>query len=177
MPQQPDFLILGKILRPHGIRGELRMSLITDFPEHLRDVETIYLGKSSEDKKKVAYELEGVRFHKSYALLTLADVFDRNDADALRGKMVMVDIASAVQLEDGEYYLFQLINLTVQTADGQSLGRIKDVMETGANDVYIVQSEQYGELLLPAHDETIVEVNVKAGYVTMQLPEGLLPAE
>ena len=175
MPIKTDYLILGKIHRPHGIRGEVRMSLLTDFPERLLDMETVFLGKSPTDKKLRMVELEDVRFHKRYALLSLSGVESRDAAERLKGQMVMIDLASAVPLEEDEYYLYQLIDLMVQTEAGKQIGRIKDVMETGANDVYIVKNDVHGELLLPAHEETILKIDIEAGIVLMTLPEGLLP--
>ena len=87
----------------------------------------------------------------------------------------MVAIADAVPLEDGEFYLYQLMGLTVRTQQGQMLGSIIDLIETGANDVYVVNSEQYGEVLIPVTDETVIETNIQDGYILVSLPEGLLP--
>jgi 16S rRNA processing protein RimM len=87
----------------------------------------------------------------------------------------MVAIDNAVPLEDGEFYLYQLMGVVVRTADGEELGPIIDVIETGANDVYVLESQRYGEVLFPVTDQTIVETNVPAGYIIVNLPEGLLP--
>jgi len=174
--KHPEYLILGEILRPHGVRGEVRMRIITDYPERLHDLKTLYIGKSTDTQQKETIHLKSVRFHKEYALLTIEGYNDRNQADALRGKVVMVGIDDAVPLEDGEYYLFELIGLRV-IVDGEEIGTIQEVLQTGANDVYIVDGPQYGELLIPAHEETIDELDFEAGTVTMTLPEGLLPSD
>jgi 16S rRNA processing protein RimM len=87
----------------------------------------------------------------------------------------MVSIEDAVPLDEGEVYLYQLIGMTVQTDDGRELGQITEVLETGANDVYIVKSPDYGEVLIPATDETILETNAETRRIVVKLPEGLLP--
>lgn len=175
---KPNYLTLGEILRPHGLRGEMRMRILTDYPERLtKGLETVYVGESPEQIDATPFTLESARFHKDYLLITLKGVNDRNEADAFRGKMVMVDIDHAVPLEDGEFYLYQLIGLTVRTTEGQELGEIHQVIETGANDVYVVKSRNYGEILIPSHDETLISIDFEANIITMLLPEGLLPDE
>ncbi len=172
---QPDYLILGEILRPHGVRGEMRMRILTDYPERfINELKTIYLGDNPASPVD-EYTLKSARFHKDYLLITLTTITDRNDVEPLRGKKVMIDIENAVPLEEGEFYLYQLMGLSVQTEDGTFLGDIRDVIETGANDVYLVKGGQFGELLLPAHEETIISIDFEAQMVTMNLPEGLLP--
>jgi 16S rRNA processing protein RimM len=117
-----------------------------------------------------------MRMHKTYGLLKLEGVDNRDQADRLRELHVMVAIEDAVPLEAGEYYLYQLIGLSVQTDKGEQLGQISDVLETGANDVYIVNSPQYGEILIPVTEETILEIDFDLGIATVSLPEGLLPS-
>ncbi len=174
--KQPKYLVLGEILRPHGVKGEVRMRIVTDYPERLTELDAIYIGKSATDKHITRLSLKQVRFNKSYALLTLEGYRNRNEAERLRSKVVMVDIENAVPLEEGEYYLFQLIGLTV-IADNQDIGRVREVLQTGANDVYIVDSGEYGEILIPAHEETIIKIDFDAAIITMSLPEGLLPPD
>ena len=172
--QDPDFLVIGEVLRPHGVRGEVRMRVITDDREQLRDLEYVYLGKSPGDARKRKLELAGCRFNKAYALLSFAGCASRDQAERLRDQLVMIDMAQAAPLEDGQYYLFQLIGMRV-LADDQELGRIREVLQTGANDVYIIDSDPHGELLIPAHEETIADIDFEARAITMTLPEGLLP--
>lgn len=113
--------------------------------------------------------------NQNYGLLKLKELDDRDQADLLRALFVMIPIEQAVPLEEGEFYLYQLIGLTVQTTDGQVIGTIREVLETGANDVYGVESEQYGEVLIPVIDEIIVKTDIEARVLTVKLPEGLLP--
>lgn len=173
---EPRYLLLGEILRPHGIRGELRMRVLTDYPERINDMESVYLGQSPDTDSARQYSVEHLRMHKEYGLLKLKGVDTRESADLLRQLFVMVTLDEAVPLEEGEFYLYQLIGVQVVTQDGQHLGTIREVLETGANDVYILDSPQYGELLIPVTAETIITTDIEAGVITVSLPEGLLPA-
>jgi 16S rRNA processing protein RimM len=173
----PKYLLLGEILRPHGVRGEVRLRILTDHPERIATLEQVFLGRNTDDAKVTAYGVEHMRMQNEYGLLKLKGVNNRDDADTLRGLYAMVDLENAVPLEEGEFYLYQLIGLFVKTDDGQELGTITDVLETGANDVYIVNSPVYGEVLIPVTDETILETDIAAGIVRVKLPDGLLPSE
>jgi len=176
MTDKPYYLLLGEILRPHGVRGEMRMRILTDYPERLTtELKTIYLGNDPKQAEAEEYTLKSARFHKEYLLITLTEIQDRDEAETLRGQKVMIDIDNAVPLEEGEYYLYELIGMTVQTEDETELGQIREVLETGANDVYVVKGRAFGELLLPAHEETIINIDFETRIVTMKLPEGLLP--
>lgn len=174
MSEKPDYLLLGEILRPHGIQGELRVRLLTDYPERINSLVHVYVGANVTTTPK-RYTVKHLRLNKGYGLLKLKEVEDRTQAETFRGLFVMIDLDHAVPLEEDEIYLYQLIGLRVQTDDGQELGSLKEVLETGANDVYIVTSDQYGEILIPAIDEIIVKTDTDAGILTVKLPEGLLP--
>jgi len=174
--QDPKFLVIGEILRPHGLRGELRMRVLSDNPERLAELDAVYLGESPNDTTPERRALHGLRFNKEYALLRLEGCRSRNDAETLRDAKVMISMDQAAPLDDGEYYLFQLLGMKVLTEDFE-VGTVKDVLQTGANDVYIVESDAYGEVLIPAHAETIVSIDFDAGVIRMVLPEGLLPTD
>lgn len=177
MPQRvhPDYLLLGRVLRPHGVRGELKVSILTDYPERLRELKAVYLGSGVDDRSPTQHMIQAVRFHQGYALIKFKEVPDRTAAERYRELFVMIDTANAVPLEENEFYLYQLIGLHVETDDGLILGTIAEVLETGANDVYVLHSDQFGELLIPAHDETILKIDLQAEIVTVKLPDGLLP--
>lgn len=173
----PRYLLLGEILRPHGVRGEIKMRLLTDYPERLKTLERVFLARSANAPDPRAYQIESVRPHQAYALIRLVEVPDRDAADRLRGMLVMVDIENAVPLEEGEFYLYQLLGLQVQTVEGELLGKMAEVLETGANDVYVVRGERYGEILIPATSHTIISTDIAGGLITVSLPEGLLPGQ
>ena len=176
MDTRPEYLVVGEVLRPHGVQGELRVRLLTDYPERIAELKTLYLGAGPDAPLK-PYPVEGMRLHLEYGLLKLHGINSRTKADRLRGLFIMVDIEHAVPLEEGEFYLYELLGLKVRTVDGETLGTITEVIETGANDVYVVDSPRYREVLIPATDETIIETDIEAGVVTVKLPEGLLPSQ
>jgi len=176
MPDRPKHLILGEILRPHGVRGEVRLRLLTDYPERIAKLKTVLLGKDPNGAV-TPYGVQSMRMNPPYGLLKLNGVDDRNLADRLRNLLVMVALENAVPLEEGEFYLYELIGLDVQTESGEALGTLTEVLETGANDVYVVNSPRYGEVLIPVLPETILETNIAAKRMTVRLPDGLLPEQ
>lgn len=174
--ERPAYLLLGEVLRPHGIRGELRIRLLTDYPERINDLEVVYLGEDVDDRAAVPYHVEHLRLHQGFGLLQLHEIRDRNLAERMRQLYVMVAIDDAVPLEEGEFYLYELIGLEVRTDEGEVLGTLVEVIETGANDVYVVEGDRYGEILIPVLDSTILRTDIEQGTVIVRLPEGLLPA-
>lgn len=174
-PPEPPFLLLGRILRPHGIRGEVRIEVLTAYPERIGPQSRIYLGADPADRRRaVAYTVVHARPHQEYLILKLEGINDRSAADLLRAQYVMVALEDAVPLEEGEFYLFQAIGLQVYTDAGEHLGQVTDVLETGANDVYVVHGAR-GEILLPAIDECVLRVDIAAQRMTVHLLDGLLP--
>lgn len=174
-PQEPKYLLIGEVLRPHGIMGEVKTKILTHYPERLSRLETVYLAPSADSTKVTEYSLESVRMHQGYALLKFKGINDRDQADLLRQLVVMVAVGDAVPLDEGEHYLYQLVGLTVQTEAGETLGTLTEVLETGANDVYIVDSSRYGEVLIPATSETILSTDIATKLMIVRLPNGLLP--
>lgn len=172
---QPKYLQLGDILRPHGIKGELRVRVLTDYPERLPKLKRVYLGGTPTDPKPKPYTIEKVRFDRQYALITFQDVTDRDQADLLRGLALMVALEDAIPLEEGEVYLFQLIGMSVVLEDGTDLGEIIDIAETGGNDNYIVKSKELGEFAIPAIPQVVLKIDADAQQVIIRPMEGLLP--
>jgi 16S rRNA processing protein RimM len=173
---EPRYLLVGRVLRPHGVRGELRVEIITDYPEQLAQHAYFYLARPDSPEIVHRYSVAGLRFHRKALLLKLNDCDDRNAADELRGMLVQIPVEEAVPLEEGEYYLFQLIGVRVETEDGEWLGQVVDVIETGANDVYVVRGPR-GEVLLPAIDDVIVDLDLESKRMQVHLISGLLAGD
>lgn len=172
----PAFLVLGRLARPHGVRGELQLVITTAFPERIADLETVYVGADPYDSDSaVPYQVAGTRRHRDHLLVRLESIATREDADLLRGKLLMVALSEAVPLEEDEYYLFQAVGARVVTTDGEDLGRVAEILETGANDVFVVRGGPRGEILLPDIDEVVLDVDVEKGLMTVALLPGLLP--
>lgn len=175
--EHPEYLVLGRVLRPHGIKGELRVGTMTDYPERVAELDSVFLSRDIEGRDAKAFPIESVRLHQDYILVKFSNIPDRNAADRLRDLYMLIDLENAVPLDDDEVYLYELIGLTVQLEDGTRIGTLEDIMETGANDVYVVKSETHGTILIPAHDETVVEVDPDAGHIIVAPPPGTLPWE
>jgi 16S rRNA processing protein RimM len=157
---------LGRVLRPHGVRGELVLEPLIDSPEHLAAVETVYVGENAEP-----HTLRELRRHRGRLLIQLDDCADRAAAEAFRGQVVQVQLEPAAP-PPGSYYHHQIIGLSVITDQGEDLGTVVEIVVTGANDVYVVQGAQ-GEILLPALRSVIREVDLGAQRMTVHLTEGL----
>lgn len=162
-PSEPVFLVIGRLLRPHGVLGEIRMEVLTDFPERLRKGKTIYLGK--QHKPAV---LETLRWADRALLISIEGVSDRDEAALLRGLEVAVRSDSLPRLPEDHYYHHELIGMEVVDEHGGQLGQLAQILETGANDVYIVRREVEPELLLPAIEDVILEVDVEHRRMTVR---------
>lgn len=165
---EPEFLLVGRIIRPHGVRGEVGMRLMTEHPEHLLSLKKLYLGPEHKP-----YLVARMRRHQDGMIIQFVEIKDRDQAELLRETMVYIHVQDAIPLEDGEYYLFQIEGILVVTEEGEELGRLTGLIETGANDVYVVTTPAGGELLLPAIPDVIRKVDVDAGRMTVKLLEGL----
>lgn len=170
----PQYLIIGTITRPHGIRGELRIQLHTDYPDRVNNLKTLYIGRSVTDKKIRPFAVQSMRLHQGAGLLTLKEITDRSQADLLRDFYVMVAIEDAVPLEEDEFYLFEVIGMEVQQEDKTSLGIITEVIETGANDVYVIQGADEQEILFPAIPDNTINYDFEKRVLIVRLPDGLI---
>ncbi len=173
MHQEPElrYLAIGRIVRAHGIQGEVSVAVLTDFPERFDTTEWVYIGNEFDAD---AYRLEKCRWHKKNVLLTLSGVTDRVEAEQLTGQMVQIPVEDAQILPEGSYYLYQLIGLQVVTVSGEKLGAIADIIETGANDVYVVRNNSREDVLLPAIPDVVKGVDLERGLVTVELIDGLI---
>jgi 16S rRNA processing protein RimM len=170
---------VGRVLRPHGLGGEIRVEIHTDFPERFALYRQVYLAPTRPEggllvaSQGVAYPLEGYRFHQNAVLLKLGGIDDRTQAGTLRDLWVWISAQEAAPLDDGEVLLHQLMYMRVSTTEGEALGQIEDILETGANLVYVVRGPR-GEILLPDTDEVVIDIDLDAGQMTVQLIEGLV---
>lgn len=165
---EPRYLVVGRIVAPWGVRGEVKVALETDFPERFKRLTRVYLGE-----KTTCFVLEGSRLHKRYVLLKLEGCDDRKAAEKLRGQFVQIPIEEAMPLGEDEYYVYQIVGLDVWTIAGEHLGKVSQVLFTGANDVYVVQEEK-GEILIPAIEDVVLEVDLASGRLIVELMEGLI---
>lgn len=166
-----DLLQVGIITSTHGVRGEVKVYPTTDDPRRFRRLREVVLDTGRE---KLNLEIEGVKFFKQFVILKFKGLDNINDIEKYRQKSLYVTRKNAVRLQRDEYFIADLIGLKVQDEDGTELGTVKDVIETGANDVYEVEMADGRSLLLPAIKQCILNVDVEKGMMQVHVLEGLL---
>ena len=167
--EDPQFLAIGKLRRPHGIKGEILMDVLTDFPERIHLEKKLYVGNDHQ-----VIELKSMRWADKSMIVSFEGYPDRETVGVLRNQIVFIPASDLPLLPDGEFYHHQLIGKEVVTDDGRSLGKLTQIIETGANDVGIVQPEIGAEILLPLIDDVLLDVDEDAGIVRVHLLDGLL---
>ena len=179
MPESPQttnsYLAIGRIIAPHGIHGEVKVAVLTDFPERFKPGTHAFLGVGTEDPGARPVKIVAARPHKGGFLVKLDSVPDRNAAELVRDRYLLIPAADAMPLGEHENYLHDLIGLQVETTDGQQLGELREVLFTNANDVYVVRGPA-GEVLLPATRDVVLQVDLSTRRMMVALPEGLLDA-
>ena len=166
-----ELLKVGIITTTHGIRGEVKVFPTTDDPERFLDLEYVFLDTGREKKKLT---IQSVKFFKQFVILKFKGINNINDIEKYKRCSLFVDRENAVELEEDEYFIADMIGMNVLTEDGEIFGTLKDVIETGANDVYVINSKKHGEVLIPAIKECILDVNVKEGKMLVHLMDGLI---
>lgn len=165
----PDFLTVGKFRRTHGIRGDLLFTVITDFPERLRPGTSVFVGVDRAEMK-----ISRSKPHNDGIIFGFKGLTNPEDAKKYVGADVFVHAADRPELPEGEYYHHQIIGLKVVDEVLGELGLISEVLETGANDVYVVLNADKKEILVPALKSVLKQVDLSAGIMTVALPEGLV---
>jgi len=156
------------VTRPHGVRGEVRVRIHTDEPERFSWLETVWVG----DENPSPMVVENARLHQGIIILKLKGCDTRSQAEALRNQWLQVRVEEALTLDEGEFFYYQLVGLQVETTAGEILGQVHEILQTGANDVFVVRGPG-GELLLPDIPQVILEIDPQGGRVVVQVPAGL----
>ena len=165
-----QFLQVGVISSTHGIRGEVKVFPTTDDPMRFKKLKKVFLDTGRE---RLELEVQSVRFFKQFAIVKFKGIDNINDIERYKGKGLFVPREDAVPLGEDEYYIADLIGMEVFTEDGH-FGVVRDVMETGANEVYIVESDKHGEVLIPAIRQCVLDVNVEEKKMKIRLMDGLI---
>ena len=166
-----DRFQVGVITTTHGVRGEVKVFPTTDDSKRFRKLKEVILDTGKEEK---VLEVEGVKFFKNLVILKFRDSDNINDIEKYKGCSLYVTRANAVRLKSDEYFVADLIGMYVFLEDGQPFGTLKDVMETGANDVYVIEMSDGREVLVPAIKDCIRKVEPEAGRMEIHLLPGLL---
>lgn len=158
--------MVGRIVGAWGVRGEVKVESFTDFPSRFNKEAVLFL-----DERPV--RVLASRKRKSGFVLSLESVQGRDAAEAVRGSELTVPATELHSLPDGSFYYFQIIGLEVWTDDSELLGTVKEIITTGANDAYVVVDEGGRQVLVPAVEDVVREVDVAGGRIVVNLPEGL----
>ena len=159
-------VVIGKAGAPHGLRGEVRVIPLTDFPERFESLREVFIGER-------VFHVEHVHYHRQFVLLTLAECTSREAAAQLTGELLRVAREDAAPLAEGEFYTFDIIGLAVLDMAGERLGEVTNVLKTGSNDVYVVKKPDGSELLVPALKNVVREIDIAGGFLRVDLQEEL----
>ncbi len=166
-----DFFRVGIISSTHGVRGEVKVFPTTDDVQRFKKLKEVLLDTG---KEKLPLEIQGVKFFKQFAILKFKGYDNINDIEKYKGKELWVTRENAVPLEENEYYIADLIGLTVISDEDEELGTLTDVLQTGANDVYVVKLKNGKEGLFPAIADCVQSVDIEKGIMVVHVMEGLL---
>lgn len=165
-----DLLRIGVISSTHGIRGEVKVFPTTDYPEQFEELASVFLDTG---KELLELELQKVRYFKNMVIVKFRGYDNINDIEPYKGKDLLITREQAVPLEEGEFFIADILGSRVVTEEGRELGILDDVLETGANDVFVVKKPDGKELLLPYIEECILAVDVDGKLITVHMMEGL----
>ena len=165
-----ELLQVGVITTTHGVRGEVKVFPTTDDPARFKKLKDVILDNG---KVKKDLEIESVKFFKNMVILKFNGLDNINDVERFRQAKLLVTRENAVELEEDEYFIADLIGIKVTSDGGEELGIIKDVLQTGANDVYVIAKENTPDLLVPAIHDCVLAVDVEAQTMTVHLLDGL----
>lgn len=161
------YLEVGKIVNTQGLRGEVKITPWTDYPEVFEELDKLYLDDGT------SFKIKSVKYHKSSVIVKLSGVDDVNAAERLKNKTLYVPREDMDVLSDDTYYVVDLIGLEV--FEGENfIGKLTEVISTGSNDVYVVKKEGEKDILIPALKEVVLDVNINEGFMKVKIPEGLL---
>lgn len=166
-----EYLKIGKIVNTMGIKGELKVLPLTDDLDRFLDLEWAFVNRKNQRQK---YNIQNVWFHKNFVIIRLQDINDMTTAETFKESFLEVDREHAVQLEENEFFVCDLIGIDIYTEEGDSLGKLIEVLPTGSNDVYLVKDTEGKEIMLPAIKDVIKEVDVKNKRMVVKLMEGLV---
>ncbi|MEY8429134.1 ribosome maturation factor RimM [Lachnospiraceae bacterium 48-42] len=162
---------IGIISSTHGIRGEVKVFPTTDDNARFKELTSVLLDTG---KEHIRLEIQNVKFFKQFVILKFKGIDDINDVEPYRGCALLVERKDAVSLEEDEYFVADMLGMEVFTEDGNHFGTLKDVLRTGANDVYLIDTPEHGDVLIPAIKECIIEVDIAASRMKVHLMKGLV---
>lgn len=164
------YLEIGQIVNTFGIKGMVKVKPFTDDINRFDRLETIYIKNKKGNKE---YKIQEVKYHKQMVMLKLEGIENPEEAESLRGSYLLIDRDKEEPLEEGTYYIVDLLGLEVFSDEGELLGKVDDIFNTGSNDIYVVKDELGKQILLPGTSEVIKDVDLEQGKITVHLIPGL----
>lgn len=164
------YLEIGQIVNTFGIKGMVKVKPFTDDINRFDRLETIYIKNKKVNKE---YRIQEVKYHKQMVMLKLEGIENPEEAENLRGSYLLIDRDKEEPLEEGTYYIVDLLGLEVFSDEGELLGKVDDIFNTGSNDIYVVKDELGKQILLPGTSEVIKDVDLEQGKITVHLIPGL----
>lgn len=166
-----EFLKIGILTSPHGIRGEMKVYPVTDRPEQFRKLKEVFIFEKGE---YIPHEVLKASFCRERILIRLSGIPDRNTAEEYRKRELFIPLSDAPALAENEYRIGDLLGMRVLSDEGEHLGTLTDVLKTGANDVYVISSKDRRDLLIPAIRECILKADINEQKMIVHLLPGLL---
>lgn len=164
-------LEIGQIVNTFGIKGFVKVNPFVDDILRFDDLEKVYLRRNKEIKE---LQVEEVKYHKNMVLVKFKGIDKVEDAELLRNFYLEVDRENAIELEEGEYFIADLLGMNVLTEENEQLGKLEDIFNAGSSDIYVVKTEEGKQILLPAISEVVKEINLKENKIIVHLLEGLI---
>jgi len=161
-----EFITIGRILTPQGVKGKLKVKIETDFPQRFTPGSKVYINRQP-------MTIDSAEWHRGKLVIKLNTIDSIEDAQELRGKAIEIHRSQVHPLPEGQYYHFQLIGLEVWTTEGELLGNITEILTTESNDNYVVRSTK-GEILIPAIEDVVKSIDLDKGCVIIESIAGLL---
>lgn len=164
-------LEIGQIINTFGIKGEVKVFPLTDDIKRFDDLETVYVKNKKESQ---LYNIESIKYHKNFVLIKFKEINTVEQAETLRNSYLEVDREQAIPLNEGEYFIADLIGLEVYSDEGKLIGKVDDIYNTGANDIYVVKDDLGKQTLLPGIKDVIKNVDLEKGQIIVHLIPGLI---
>ncbi len=162
---------IGKIVKPFGVRGELKVFPLTDFPERFQSLKEVTV--QTKEARHLRYRLSQVRVRPPFVYIAFEGISCPEEADAIRGGLIQIPESERLVLPKGEYYQSDLVGLEVYQLEGPYLGKITEIVETGVNDLFVVKDNQR-EILIPALRKIVKHIDLEQNRMEIDPPEGLL---
>lgn len=166
-----QFFEIGQIVNTFGIKGMVKVVPYTDDIQRFDKLKKVYLVSKKEKKE---YEVEEVKYQKNMVLIKFKGINSIEEAEELRNQYIQIPREDAINLEEGSYYIADLIGMKVITEEGENLGILEDIYNTGSNDIYVVKNELGKQLLLPAIQDVIKKIDLEEEKMIVHLIEGLI---